>query len=262
MNLLPPPSGSKPQKTFLATKEKKTMVRSMRLLLAIGAMGWLVLDQMPCIGQAGDPGMATPYGLWGRGPAGGWVFPPSYFGYNLDDNIGGYYGGGRYREYYSYGRGYGIANYPGPLPGPGVPPDYRGLRHVPWYLEAPDIASYPAAVIVPKRADHSVVLVVEVPQDAEIWIDSRQTQQTGIERTYESPPLAAGKIYTYEIRAKWQENGRANEQSQIVMALAGEKVSVHFPAPIKAEKHPQERVSRKEDKISAVGEEPIKDENP
>src|SRR5262249_37440338 len=42
--------------------------------------------------------------------------PASIFGYNLDDPHPGYYGGGRYREYFSYGRGYGLANFPGPLP--------------------------------------------------------------------------------------------------------------------------------------------------
>src|SRR4051794_6183771 len=42
--------------------------------------------------------------------------PPSAYGYNLDDRNPGYFGGGRYREYYSYGRGYGLSNFPGPLP--------------------------------------------------------------------------------------------------------------------------------------------------
>ena len=35
--------------------------------------------------------------------------PASLYGYNLDDPSPGYYGGGRYREYYSYGRGAGLA---------------------------------------------------------------------------------------------------------------------------------------------------------
>src|SRR5436853_6606865 len=38
------------------------------------------------------------------------AFSPGYYGYDLDDRHPGYYGGGRYREYYSYGRTYG---YPG-----------------------------------------------------------------------------------------------------------------------------------------------------
>src|SRR5262249_61454712 len=37
-------------------------------------------------------------------------FAPSYYGYPLDDTTAGYYGGGRYREYYSYGRRFGWAN--------------------------------------------------------------------------------------------------------------------------------------------------------
>src|SRR5947209_318707 len=71
-----------------------------------------------------------------NGPSGTVANPyqPSYFGYPLDDYSAGYYGGGRYREYYSFGRGYGVANYPGPLIGPGNPPDYRGsVRHPIYY---------------------------------------------------------------------------------------------------------------------------------
>src|SRR5262245_29678872 len=54
-------------------------------------------------------------------------FPPSYYGYNLDDTNPGYYGGSRYREYYSYGRGYGLANYPGPVPGPMYRYEYSSI---------------------------------------------------------------------------------------------------------------------------------------
>src|SRR4051794_838257 len=45
-----------------------------------------------------------------------WPVPPSYYGYALDETNPGHYGGGRYREYYGYGRGYGLADHPGPVP--------------------------------------------------------------------------------------------------------------------------------------------------
>src|SRR4051794_11135935 len=42
--------------------------------------------------------------------------PPSYYGYPLNDTAPTYFGGINYREYYSYGRGYGLADFPGPVP--------------------------------------------------------------------------------------------------------------------------------------------------
>jgi uncharacterized protein (TIGR03000 family) len=211
------------------------MVRSIPTCFGAGVLACLFLFHTTNLSKAGNPNGVTPYGFWGSSPAYGLGFPPSYFGYNLDDNIGGYYGGGRYREYYSYGRGYGVANYPGPLPGPGFPPDYRGSRRAPSYWEAVNSTNQLPA-IVQQMVDRSITLVVEVPADADIWIDGRKTQQAGTTREYESPPLPAGNVYTYEIRAKWTEKGRGLEQTQIVMGRAGEKVSVNFPASMPLEK--------------------------
>src|SRR5438046_10459097 len=50
-------------------------------------------------------GVTFPVTPYAYGPAPGYRLPPSAYGYPLDDYAGGYYGGGRYREYYAYGRG-------------------------------------------------------------------------------------------------------------------------------------------------------------
>jgi len=44
--------------------------------------------------------------------------------------------------------------------------------------------------------------------DAEVWIEGDKTQQMGFMRTYVSPPLDTDKRYSYEIKARWNENGR------------------------------------------------------
>src|SRR5947209_10549670 len=82
-----------------------------------------------CFSLRGIPALAALLGLAAPSPA--WelggplyqrglsnAYPASYYGYNLDDNSAGYYGGIRYQQYYAYGRGYGLANFPGPLPNP------------------------------------------------------------------------------------------------------------------------------------------------
>jgi uncharacterized protein (TIGR03000 family) len=164
--------------------------------------------------QAGDP----------------WVYPrpPSYFGYPLDDRSAGYYGGGRYTEYYSYGRGYGIANYPGPLPGPGLPPDYRGPMPRPgtvYYSPSPE----PPMAVMPAPQDSVAQLHVEVPADAEVWIEGQPTKQAGTTRWFVSPPLNKGQQFEYRIRARWTAAGRPVEQTQQITVKAGDSPTVRFP---------------------------------
>src|SRR5437763_6784079 len=63
-------------------------------------------------------GVTFPLTPYPYAPGPGYRLPPSAYGYPLDDYAGGYYGGGRYREYYGYGRGVGFADFPGPIPAP------------------------------------------------------------------------------------------------------------------------------------------------
>jgi uncharacterized protein (TIGR03000 family) len=154
--------------------------------------------------------------------------PASYFGYNLDDPQPGYFGGGRYREYYSYGRGYGLANFPGPLPNYPygyVPKSFRGYPSA-W---SPPRDAVPMPMIV-GTAEPVAYLDIKVPPDAEIWIDDARTQQTGSDRTFVTPPLPVDRASTYEIKAKWTEAGRSVEQAQIVLVQPGRRIPVTFPA--------------------------------
>jgi len=73
-------------------------------------------------------------------------------------------------------------------------------------------------------------LTVKVPADALVWFDGVQTTTTGPVRTYQSPPLAQGQ-YSYEVRARWNENGREVTQTQQVGFTPGAYVEVDFPMP-------------------------------
>lgn len=44
-----------------------------------------------------------------------------------------------------------------------------------------------------------------VPAVAQVTIDGIPTTAAGEERIYETPPLVAGKIYTYQIKATWED---------------------------------------------------------
>jgi uncharacterized protein (TIGR03000 family) len=75
----------------------------------------------------------------------------------------------------------------------------------------------------------SLVLSVKVPQPtAEVFVDGVRTAQTGLDRTYESPPLDPGKQYRYELTARWVEGGAMREMKKAVIGTPGEVVRVDF----------------------------------
>jgi uncharacterized protein (TIGR03000 family) len=91
-------------------------------------------------------------------------------------------------------------------------------------------ASPPPAVIAGPAAAPAV-LRVRVPADAELWIGDSPTAQLGAERQFVSPPLESGRNLSYEIRARWQEQGRAVERTRTVPVYPGDRVTVDFLTP-------------------------------
>jgi uncharacterized protein (TIGR03000 family) len=72
------------------------------------------------------------------------------------------------------------------------------------------------------------VLVVRLPKDATLTIGGDATRQTGAERTFVSPPLKAGKTYTYELKATWREGGESKTATREVTVRSGERTVVDF----------------------------------
>jgi uncharacterized protein (TIGR03000 family) len=67
-------------------------------------------------------------------------------------------------------------------------------------------------------------LNVRLPSsDAEVWIEGDKTRSTGMLREYMSPTLDPDKRYSYEIKARWMENGKEVTRTK--------KVSVRVNAP-------------------------------
>lgn len=147
--------------------------------------------------------------------------PPSSFGYNLEDQHPGYYGGSRYREYYSFGRGALMADFPIPLP------SYYGPGR--YHRPPPPGALPPPGPPLPLAGDPTAAhLEVRVPADAEVWLEGMKTHQTGALRLFASPPLVTDQDYVYEIKAKWSEDARPIEQSRSVTVRAGQRLRVDF----------------------------------
>jgi len=209
-----------------------TLCRLSRQVPALCALVWLAAGVSPASAQ-----VASPFGFFrGRG-----VYlvdnPASNYGYNLDAPHPGYYGGGDYREYYAFGRGTGVANFPGPLPGPDYYWDWTSPWRREWVLRPPlpvppDFAvdqPAPLAVTAVPRDEPLAHFTLEVPAAAEVFLEGVKTRQTGTNRVFVSPRLIPGKQYVYEVRVRWTENGNLVEQTRSLTVAAGQRLTVRIP---------------------------------
>ncbi len=90
----------------------------------------------------------------------------------------------------------------------------------------------PGPIVQPAQQGGCLVLSVKVPQPAaEVYVDGIKMAQTGTDRIYESPSLEAGKLFQYELTARWYENGSVVERKKVVTGQPGEVVRVDFLAP-------------------------------
>lgn len=129
------------------------------------------------------------------------------------------------------GQGY----YPG---GNGFVPGY-GNYPDPYYVNSPQLAINfwkwrgppPAAAVVDPEAGvdaAAAVLRLRVPAGAEVWMSDSPTTQRGEWRRFVTPPLEAGRNQGYEVRARWTENGKPVERTEVVRVRPGDRLTVDF----------------------------------
>jgi len=213
------------------------MYRSLLKVSVVGAVAlgfWMATPEAQAQRRGGWGGSG-----WGRGSPGisvgvgrgGVYVGPSYGRYGWDEY--GYgrsgYGTGFYDRGW-YGSSYGPRSYYYSSPG-FYSYSYPSTR----YYSAPAVTySYPSttfyesapattyessrSAVDTARSRDTARIRVQVPDaGAQVWVNDAPTQQRGMERVFETPPLSAGRPNTYEIRAKWQdEDGRAMEQTRVV----------------------------------------------
>jgi uncharacterized protein (TIGR03000 family) len=145
------------------------------------------------------------------------------------------YGWGGYGFGYPgvYGPGYGTTYVPY---GFAYSPGYRGVTVPRSVAEYPQVFTHsPQAPPRPSSeaggADASATVQVEVPANAALWFDGVQTKQTGARRTFHTPPLERGHNYHYDVKARWEENGKPVERTRRVSVSAGARVTVDFNQP-------------------------------
>lgn len=178
--------------------------------------------------------------------------PPGYTGGYRPGYFSGYRGGfggmsfGGYRPGYSsglyggYRGGYSGLYYPGYFSrnyfGSYYPSVGAGAYYAPTYTPS-SVYVYgsgaPGGYLPPDQAgaapsDNTASVGIHVPSDAEVWFNGDATQQKGENRQYATPPLAPGRDYQYEVRARWIDNGKPVDQTRTVYVHANERSEVDF----------------------------------
>jgi uncharacterized protein (TIGR03000 family) len=126
---------------------------------------------------------------------------------------------GYYYPYYYPTPGYGY--YPGYTYSTYYWPGYIGERYGP--APAPN-SSYFTAEQTPAPA----TINVNVPADAELWLQGVNMNLTGTQRQFVTPALGRDRDYMYDIRARWQQNGQDMDWTRHVRVRGGEEVTVDF----------------------------------
>src|SRR5262249_48702732 len=65
-----------------------------------------------------------------------------------------------------------------------------------------------AGAALAQTGDRPATIIVRAPADATLTIGGQPTDQRGVQRRFETPALAPGRTYSYEIEARWTQNGR------------------------------------------------------
>jgi uncharacterized protein (TIGR03000 family) len=93
-----------------------------------------------------------------------------------------------------------------------------------------------AAWAAPESADAAdptptatpAVITLHVPAGAIVQFDGVRTQQVGITRHFETPPLVPGRSYSYDVSVSWIDGSRAVVRQRRLSLWAGEHITLSF----------------------------------
>jgi uncharacterized protein (TIGR03000 family) len=144
-------------------------------------------------------------------------FFPGFFGFG--------WGWPNYYDYYPYNYDYGNG-YSGDYGYPSSP-----------YADLDTPAGYDSLYAneqpLPAAEADNVLIDVDVPSNAQVWFQGQKTSQTGTHREFESPTIARGRDFQYEIRVQWTDDGQTIKQTRHIDVRAGDHVEVSFRRPRK-----------------------------
>ncbi|MDB5309395.1 MAG: hypothetical protein JWO38_3597 [Gemmataceae bacterium] len=137
------------------------------------------------------------------------------YGYGYGGCCGGYAGcwGASY-SYPVYGASPAYGAYPAPAPAPMVIP----------------VEPKPAPKTEEKKSgSNGASLKFQLPADATLYVDGRQTAGDGAERAFFTPPLEGGQKYFYDVRAEVVVDGKTISEEKRVVVETGAQITASFP---------------------------------
>ena len=108
---------------------------------------------------------------------------------------------------------------------------YLNLGNITYTTESPlPIYNGPRMpyALLPPPTPLTALLKVQVPLEAEVWLEGQKMRSTGRLRHYRSPPLDPAKGYVYEVYARWTFDGKPVEDVRHVAIRAGAIALVDF----------------------------------
>jgi uncharacterized protein (TIGR03000 family) len=73
-----------------------------------------------------------------------------------------------------------------------------------------------------------VTINVQIPANATIFFQGARTQQSGMNRWFESPVINPGFNYSYEVVATWRENDREVNHRRVIPVQPGDLLEIRF----------------------------------
>jgi uncharacterized protein (TIGR03000 family) len=83
-------------------------------------------------------------------------------------------------------------------------------------------------VPVEQQPEAAARVTVRLPANAELWFGDKKVPTPGTIREFKTPVLRPGRLYEYEVRARWTKDGRVVTQTQQVVVTAGAATRVDF----------------------------------
>ena len=75
----------------------------------------------------------------------------------------------------------------------------------------------------------SARLIVELPENAKLFVDDQPMKTTSAKRAFRTPTLEPGQAYYYMLRAEVVRDGKSYQQTKKVVVRAGQEIRATFP---------------------------------